>query len=209
MAASSNPHGERSRTTRCGWARSKPVARHPSTSLRMREAKLYGGKDIYGLDTFKSLERVLHEAMSDQLPPELIIATGDLVEDGSVQAYERLKGLLLATDVPVFVVPGNHDSITNMKSGLLGNNIQMPFSQKIQDCWWLVFLNSQVPGEGHGDLKPSELSRLETLAHAEPDISFLLSLHHTPNTQCSYPGCRLEGEKNCWIYSIPTRIFVA
>ena len=39
----------------------------------------------------------------------MIIATGDLSEDGAGATYQRLAGILAKLTVPVYVTAGNHD----------------------------------------------------------------------------------------------------
>ena len=41
--------------------------------------------------------------------PDAVIVSGDLVEDAQDSEYERVRELLEPFDVPVHVLPGNHD----------------------------------------------------------------------------------------------------
>ncbi|MFW9850647.1 MAG: metallophosphoesterase family protein [Candidatus Thorarchaeota archaeon] len=40
---------------------------------------------------------------------DMVVISGDLVDDGSVAAFERFTILIAQSSVPVFVIPGNHD----------------------------------------------------------------------------------------------------
>ena len=42
--------------------------------------------------------------------PDAVVATGDLVDFGSEEEYRFLRGLLAALPMPVYLLPGNHDS---------------------------------------------------------------------------------------------------
>src|SRR5579872_5606237 len=42
-------------------------------------------------------------------PPAFIIATGDLTEGGHLHEYRRLREIVDEIDIPVFLLPGNHD----------------------------------------------------------------------------------------------------
>ena len=66
------------------------------------------GGHIYGVDPFVSLQGMLDAGMA--LNPDLVIARGDLVEHSDSASYLRLRQLLSATALAVFVLPGNHDS---------------------------------------------------------------------------------------------------
>ena len=51
---------------------------------------------------------VAHIAGLAQIP-DVVLATGDLVETGSPAEYARLRELLSPLGVPGYVIPGNHD----------------------------------------------------------------------------------------------------
>src|SRR5688500_17927066 len=42
--------------------------------------------------------------------PDVVLATGDLVERGHPDEYRRLRTILDGLEVPLFVIPGNHDA---------------------------------------------------------------------------------------------------
>jgi len=44
--------------------------------------------------------------------PDFVVITGDLTDDGSENKMKYFKACLLKFDVPVFVIPGNHDYMT-------------------------------------------------------------------------------------------------
>jgi 3',5'-cyclic AMP phosphodiesterase CpdA len=73
------------------------------------------GAKVYGVDTFRALQRVLTAALTLRNPPDLILATGDLSEDGSAGSYRRLRDALVGTGLPVYAIPGNHDSSQQMQ----------------------------------------------------------------------------------------------
>jgi 3',5'-cyclic-AMP phosphodiesterase len=42
--------------------------------------------------------------------PDVALATGDLVERGEPEEYARLRAILDRLAMPLYVIPGNHDS---------------------------------------------------------------------------------------------------
>jgi 3',5'-cyclic-AMP phosphodiesterase len=61
-------------------------------------------------DTAGYLERAV-AAVNALLPrPDIAVVTGDLVDHGMADEYERLRALLAPLATPVFVIPGNHDA---------------------------------------------------------------------------------------------------
>ena len=148
------------------------------------------GEQIYGVDSHNSLKRVLDQGIAEN--PDLIVATGDLAERGDSQSYQRLQKLLLSTGLPVFVVPGNHDSPKRIAEDLCGGRIRSTDVHD-QDGWRFVFLNSRVRGAPHGELSADQLRQLESAVLAAPDRHILIALHHTPIAPCPSFGCHLVG----------------
>ena len=103
--------------------------------------------ELYGVDTAAALESVLLDI--DRLLPavDVIIATGDLVEAGHKENYQRLRTLLLEIEKPVFVLPGNHDDTNEMKNTLAGGNIYYVSATTLPG-WMIIFVNSQVVNQG-------------------------------------------------------------
>ena len=146
---------------------------------------------LFGVNTYEALEAVLDAALSVGEAPAVIIATGDLSQDGSPGSYARLRQLFLATGLPVHTVPGNHDDAGAMRAGLIGGRISMNGTHDANG-WKFVFLNSQIQGESAGRIKPDELAALRTDIENSPDTPFLIALHHSPLDPCPHKGCQLE-----------------
>ncbi len=58
-------------------------------------------------------EAALRDAVDHLLqlptPPDVVIVTGDLAYQGRTEEYARVRDVLRALTMPVYVVPGNHD----------------------------------------------------------------------------------------------------
>lgn len=148
------------------------------------------GEQIYGVDSFASLDRVLEAGI--EASPDLIIATGDLVERGDSASYRRLRERLLATGLPVFVIPGNHDSPKRIAQDLCGDRIRATDVYE-HDDWRFVFLDSRVPGEPYGALAARQLELLDGALAEAADQHVVVALHHTPIAPCPFFGCHLVG----------------
>lgn len=149
------------------------------------------GATIYGTDSFESLRAVLGAARALPEPPDLIVATGDLSEDGSPGAYRRLHQLLAGTGLPAHVLPGNHDAAAELGRALLGGAVQ---AGPVVDvgAWRVVLLDSQVPGRPHGHLDRAQLDLLAAALDEDPDRPVLVCLHHGPARYCPSSGCQLQ-----------------
>ena len=77
----------------------------------------------------------------------------------------------------IFVVPGNHDNVENMKDSLVSESIKMQVNAEIQG-WVIAFVNSQVFSQDYGFVDQQELSRLENTLSTATVKPCLVALHH-------------------------------
>jgi Icc protein len=180
-------------------------------ALHITDCHILGkeGTLLHGTDPFASLQAVLERALGLADPPSIILISGDLVEDGSLESYRRLKHLFAASHLPVYVVPGNHDCLECLREGFLGGLIQMGPLVDLEG-WRIVLLNSQVvdrarpahePALGSSPCSPKaeaygflDASQLEIVswALATSTGGILLTLHHSPISGCPFVGCQLR-----------------
>lgn len=135
--------------------------------------------ELYGINCLASLRRVFVLAMTKGGSAELAIFTGDLVHDGSVEAYQRLATEIETLGVTAYCLPGNHDDPTVMRSVLSTANVRCD-SHIIAGAWSIVMLDTTVTGSDSGRLGERELNRLVSLLEHHPEKHTLLALHHPP-----------------------------
>ncbi len=117
--------------------------------------------------------------------PDLVLATGDLVERGEVVEYERLHSLLAALEMPVYLIPGNHDDRDNLRRVFADHGYlprDSPFIQYVLDQWplRLVALDTLIPGESGGRLCAERLAWLDARLAEQPARPTLAFMHHPP-----------------------------
>ncbi|MEM7282714.1 MAG: metallophosphoesterase [Pseudomonadota bacterium] len=110
---------------------------------------------------------------------DVLLLTGDLVQDETRQGYERLKIYLDDLGLPAFSIPGNHDDPDLLSAVLTDARSQVGGHTLIGE-WCLVFLSSYVPGAAFGRLSADELSRLDELLKNHATKHLLIALHHHP-----------------------------
>ena len=133
---------------------------------------------MQGRDTRATLAGVLDAVRAE--PADLILATGDLVDDASGAAYARLRPLLDGLPVPVQAIPGNHDTAAAIDAHLAGGNVHQTPSVGA-GAWRIVLLDSTVAGEDHGHLGPDRLDRLDDELSRAAEPHALVVLHHPPS----------------------------
>jgi 3',5'-cyclic AMP phosphodiesterase CpdA len=132
-------------------------------------------------DTLPVLEQAL-AAVAAAGPITGLLLTGDLTEHGRPTEYRRLRAALAGVSVPVVLVAGNHDDRAALRTELAG---QTADSTPFDHVTWLdglriVVLDSTVPGEGHGELRPEQLEWLRAELAEPAPAGTVVALHHAP-----------------------------
>lgn len=148
--------------------------------VQLTDCHLYADSngDLLGLNTLDSLEQIKESIKASASLPDVVLATGDLVHDGSAAGYRQMARILLQTAPRQLVLPGNHDHISTMKKIMGEYHIQHCGHSDLGN-WRLILLDSQLAGEEKGRLSSSELERLHTRIN-DTDRHILIFLHHQP-----------------------------
>ncbi|MGB3494465.1 MAG: 3',5'-cyclic-AMP phosphodiesterase [Elainellaceae cyanobacterium] len=133
-----------------------------------------------GFPTWESLEAVLARVRSLTETPDVLMLTGDLSQDETLESYAQIRRAIAPLQIPTYWLPGNHDQQPALMSQHLS---AVPFSDHKRfhsDNWTVLLLDSAVTGEVHGYLPPASLIWLEQqLATLKTDFA-LVALHHPP-----------------------------
>jgi 3',5'-cyclic AMP phosphodiesterase CpdA len=152
------------------------------------------------IDTPGFLDRAVAHLNALDPRPDIVIATGDLVEGGKPEEYAHLKRLLAPLAMPVHLIPGNHDARDALRE-VFADHAYLPPAGFLQYAVEglpvrLIALDTLVPGKAHGALCAERLDWLEARL-AESDRPTILFMHHPP-FDCgisAFDGARLtEGE---------------
>jgi Icc protein len=151
--------------------------------LQLTDTHLFASTDetLLGMNTQQSFDQCLRLAQQQHGPADLILATGDLVHDGSTAGYGRLRRLLLDMNTDVGALPGNHDDPGTLQSVLCGGAISGARSV-CRSGWQIILLDSTVPGSDSGRLSASELAELSRHLQQRSQDHALVCLHHAPVT---------------------------
>ena len=140
--------------------------------------------ELMGLNTGDALGSVLDCIRSGERQPDLLVASGDLVHDGSAAGYQRMQQMLESLSAPVYCMPGNHDEKRQLrehlnKQGIDANTVCAAGRVDIGN-WRLVLLDSVVSGEKYGHITTQELRRLAQELDSAGSRHVLIFLHHQP-----------------------------
>lgn len=144
--------------------------------------KLVSGR----LNTSQLLSSAL-ERIRDDLPKvgpvDGIVVTGDVSDDGSAQSYEIFSELIDSLEMPLFVIPGNHDCRETMRAHFFASSDKAD-SERLNwvhyfDDLQLIGLDTIVPRSG-GGLIDNQTVEFLTNALSASDLPALIALHHPP-----------------------------
>lgn len=110
---------------------------------------------------------------------DVILAAGDLADHGEITEYEQVKAELVA-DVPVLMLPGNHDVRPAYRKVLLAGEGDRPVNQlhRVGDVIFAL-CDSTIPGRDEGWLAPETLDWLASSIE-QADAPVIIGLHHHP-----------------------------
>ncbi len=150
--------------------------------LQITDTHLFAGKhqSLLGINTWASFDAVLDAIAAQQRDFDLIIATGDLAQDHTVEAYQHFIAGIARLPKPCVWLPGNHDFQPAMFSTLADAGIASDKHVLLGEQWQLLLLDSQVFGVPHGMLSDYQLEWLENALQRYPERHTLILLHHHP-----------------------------
>jgi 3',5'-cyclic-AMP phosphodiesterase len=117
-----------------------------------------------------------------RLGPDVVILSGDLVENAEDAEYEQVQEALEPLEMPVHVLPGNHDDrdALHRHFGVPGTDGE-PVQYAVElGPLRLVVVDSTAPGHEHGELDGERLGWLDAELATAPERPTLIAMHHPP-----------------------------
>ena len=142
---------------------------------------------IPGCNCTFSFEAVLKQALSEDIRCDLILVTGDLVNEVKPAIYDHIFKVLHDTNIPFACIAGNHDVTDEVGSELpffQRQLIPQPADERLlsrhvidTDYWQILLLNSAIPGKVAGEVTNTDIDWLCAKLSA-CDKPALIALHH-------------------------------
>jgi 3',5'-cyclic-AMP phosphodiesterase len=160
-----------------------PSASHPASSVllvQLSDSHLFADPSakLLGMNTRDSLSKVIERVLAEQPQIDLLIASGDLSQDGSVESYQAFRELSAQITAPTRWFPGNHDELPEMTEAAQQSEFLAPITDLGQ--WRITLLDSAVPGSVPGYLEDQQLQLLAQSLSEAPERHHLVCLHHNP-----------------------------
>lgn len=144
------------------------------------EGTLYQGV----VDSNRMLANAIEHLQDLDRLPDLLLVSGDLVDEGLVEEYASLRNLLARSRIPYLVIPGNHDDRENFRSAFR-DHTYLPRHGPLHYCIdrypvRIVALDSTIPGKHYGGIDRDGLEWLRTTLSLETQKPTVIMLHHPP-----------------------------
>jgi 3',5'-cyclic-AMP phosphodiesterase len=114
--------------------------------------------------------------------PDVVLATGDLVDVGRPEEYARLRALLAPLAMPVHLVPGNHDDREALRAAFPGTLPAEGFLQYAveEHPVQLLALDTHVPKAPGGLICEARARWLADRLAEQPERPTVIFMHHPP-----------------------------
>jgi len=143
------------------------------------------GEVLYGsIDTALHLKKTVAEINRMRPRPEAVLITGDLVDRGDETSYRHFINLISPLEMPVYVIPGNHDDPETM-ARLFADTPCFPVADStyqyiISDFPFnILALNTKSDSTELPELHKERLNWLKQQLD-QSDKPILIALHHPP-----------------------------
>ena len=135
-----------------------------------------GEEEILGVNTRQSFNAVLKLIESENDDISLLLATGDISQDGSAESYRAFLASVAGTAKAVAWLPGNHD-VTEVMHNQSASWLEPARSIGLEN-WRIILLDSHVPDQVHGFISESELLACAAELKNCTEQHILIALHH-------------------------------
>jgi Icc protein len=145
-----------------------------------------------GVEALAHLRHGWRQALSqlEGQRPDLLLISGDLCQDESYGGYVRLRDALASdpamTQLPLALLPGNHDDATLLRA-VFGRRAVIAPALVSLGPWQLLLLSSHRPGSVEGWIEPPQLAWLAAQLQGDgaapqpaAGCPVLVALHHPP-----------------------------
>jgi 3',5'-cyclic AMP phosphodiesterase CpdA len=137
------------------------------------------------VDTTETLRRVVEHLMALDPAPDVVLATGDLTDDGTAAQYSTLVEVLAPIADRLLPIPGNHDECPRFReafAGLIPDDVDEDHCSYVVDAHpvRLVGLDTTIPGRHDGRFDLERERWLEGALAAAPHRPTLVFTHFPP-----------------------------
>ena len=134
-----------------------------------------------GIDTKRFLQAAVAHVVALDPAPDVVLISGDLVNDGRAEQYAHLAELLAPLGSAVRLLPGNHDHVPTLRAAFPGqvHAREGRADGVLEGEVRVVCLDSSRFPEPGGHLDPAQLAWLDATLRESP-VAAVVVVHHPP-----------------------------
>ncbi|MGI9401931.1 MAG: metallophosphoesterase [Rhizobiaceae bacterium] len=130
-------------------------------------------------------ERTISNINGLDPPPDMVIHTGDIVQNGRLDEYALAAEVLQKAMAPVFVMVGNKDERSNFRSVFSSASYLTPENEfvaySIEDfAVRIIVLDTLNPGSNKGNFCEKRIANLTEMLNADTNKPVAIFAHHPP-----------------------------
>lgn len=149
--------------------------------IQITDCHLYADTHHVGynnINPYQSLASVLQQVAKQN--PELVIVSGDLSGDTSVESYRHFKHLWSLSDITaqLMLLPGNHDDRDIIQSEFQPHQLWLNSPLNMRK-WHIHGLDTKDAGN-RGTLTQAQQLTFQQQLASHPDYHHLVAVHHHP-----------------------------
>ncbi len=135
-----------------------------------------------GEENARRLRHVIHYLGEMPFTPDLLIISGDMVEDGRPESYVKLRDMLQLVEAPILFAVGNHDRRSAFRAAFPQTPMHVGFVQYATDLGdrRILVLDTLDEGREGGAFCERRAAWTRAKLAERPDTSTLIVLHHPP-----------------------------
>lgn len=133
----------------------------------------------FEVNTYQSARMIVNHIAESHKDLDALVISGDISDDATKESYSNLLDITDKIDTDIYLMPGNHDSIKEIKECALSNkvNSELYFTH---GNWIYFMFNTKKDGSPNGFLKQNEIEIFGDMLSKNKDKYFMVFLHHHP-----------------------------
>ena len=154
--------------------------------------------NVYGINPAYRLKRAIKSIQQFHSDAKYIVITGDLAHEATPDAYTVLQKIIKKSDIPVYLLLGNHDSREHF-SELFPEFMHGGFAQYVHKVGKRVFLflDTLIEGKRYGKLCDKRLAWLEAKLAKYKNAPVYIFMHHHPMASGLHEMDHLADFRSC------------
>ena len=146
------------------------------TDLHLRCDKDYS---VFDINTFQSARIIIDHISQVHKDLNALVISGDISDDETSESYSNLLELTDQMDTKIYLMPGNHDSIKEIKKCASIGKVKSEL-YFVDDNWIYFMFNTKKDNSPNGFLKQDEIDIFTDMLRKNEDKYFMIFLHHHP-----------------------------